>query len=128
MMGTPYEIQTAGKILFLEDVGEDPYRIDRMLSTLKLAGKFDDVNAVILGCFTRRRGEQKWSDDMSMDHVLKDYFANLGVPVLKDFPVGHVKYNTTLPIGAEAELDATKGTLTILENPVQQPAASEQKE
>lgn len=128
MMGTPYEIQTAGKILFLEDVGEDPYRIDRMLSTLKLAGKFDDVNGVILGCFTRRRGEQKWSDDMSMDHVLRDYFAGLGVPVLKDFPVGHVKYNTTLPVGAEVELDATKGTLTILENPVEQPAASQQKE
>lgn len=121
MMGTPYEIQTAGKILFLEDVGEDPYRIDRMLSTLKLAGKFDDVNGVILGCFTRRRGEQKWSDDMSMDHVLKDYFADLGVPVLKDFPIGHVKYNTTLPVGAEAELDATQGTLTILEKPVQSP-------
>lgn len=118
MMGTPYEIQTAGKILFLEDVGEDPYRVDRMLSTLKLAGKFDKVNGVILGCFTRRRGEQKWSDDWSMDDVLKDYFAGLGVPVLKDFPVGHVMYNTTLPIGAEAELNATNGTLRILENPV----------
>lgn len=122
MMGTPYEIQTAGKILFLEDVGEDPYRIDRMLSTLKLAGKFDHVNGVILGCFTRRRGEQKWSDDWSMDDVLKDYFADLGVPVLKDFPVGHVMYNTTLPVGVEAELNATQGTLTILEDPVELPA------
>ncbi|MGD9632516.1 MAG: LD-carboxypeptidase [Pirellulales bacterium] len=127
MMGSPYEIETDGKILFLEDVGEDPYRIDRMLSTLKLAGKFDHVNGVILGHFTRRRGEQKWSDDWSMDDVLDEYFAGLGVPVLKDFPVGHVSYNTTLPVGAEVELDATKGTLQVLENPVELPARSKEK-
>lgn len=121
LMGTPYEIQTAGKILLLEDVGEDPYRIDRMLSTLKLAGKFDHVAGVVLGCFTHREDEEPWSDDWSMDDVLADYFANLGVPVLKQFPIGHVPYNTTLPIGAECELDATAGTIRLLENPVTLP-------
>lgn len=128
MMGSPYEIETAGRILFLEDVGEDPYRIDRMLSTLKLAGKLDQASGVILGCFTRRKGEQKWSDDWGMNDVLKDYFADLGIPVLKDFPIGHVPYNTTLPIGAEVELNATKGTLRILENPVELPARRKEKE
>lgn len=118
LMGTPYEIETDGKILFLEDVGEAPYRIDRMLSTLKLAGKFDKVRGVILGAFTRRKDEDPWDDDWSMQDVLRDYFEKLGVPVLANFPIGHVPYNTTLPIGAEAELDATAGTVTILENPV----------
>lgn len=118
MMGTPYEIQTDGKILFLEDVGEAPYRVDRMLSTLRLAGKFDHVRGVILGQFSAREKEAKWDDDESIDDVLKDYFGKLGVPVLNRFPVGHVRYNTTLPVGAMAELDADTQTLRLLENPV----------
>ncbi len=124
LMGTPFEIQTDGKILFLEDVGEDPYRIDRMLSTLKLAGKFDQVAGVILGCFTIREKEEPWSDDWSMNNVLADYFADLGVPVLQQFPVGHVPFNTTLPIGIETELDATAGTIRFLETPVRLPKDS----
>jgi muramoyltetrapeptide carboxypeptidase len=118
LMGTPFEIQTDGKILFLEDVGEDPYRIDRMLSTLKLSGKFDHVAGIILGHFTRRKDEEPWSDDWSMNNVLDDFFAKLGVPVLNQFPIGHVPYNTTLPVGAAAELNATAGTIRLLENPV----------
>jgi muramoyltetrapeptide carboxypeptidase len=121
LMGTPFEIQTDGKLLFLEDVGEDPYRVDRMLSTLKLAGKFDHVVGVILGCFTRREDEEPWSDDWSMNDVLADYFDNLGVPVLEQFPVGHVPFNTTLPIGVDSELDATTGTIRFLESPVKLP-------
>ena len=121
LMGTPFEIQTDRKILILEDVGEDPYRIDRMLSTLKLAGKFDHVAGIILGCFTHREEEEPWSDDWSMDDVLDDYFGQLGVPVLKQFPIGHVPFNTTLPLGVDAELDATVGTVRLLENPVRLP-------
>jgi muramoyltetrapeptide carboxypeptidase len=118
MMGSPYEIETDGKILFLEDVGEAPYRIDRMLSTLKLAGKFDKVRGVVLGHFTRRKDEAEWDDDWSMQDVMRDYFAKLGVPVLANFPVGHIPFNTTLPVGAEVELDADACTLRVLENPV----------
>ena len=121
LMGTPFEIQTDGRILFLEDVGEDPYRVDRMLSTLKLAGKFDHLAGAILGCFTSREEEQPWSDDWSMNDVLAEYFAELGVPVIQQFPAGHVPYNTTLPIGVETELDATIGTVRLLENPVRLP-------
>jgi len=118
MMGSPFEIQTAGKILFLEDVGEAPYRVDRMLSTLKLAGKLDGLAGVILGRFTSREKEPKWDDEASIDDVLKDYFGQLGVPVVNDFPVGHVRYNATLPVGALAELDADAQTLRLLENPI----------
>jgi muramoyltetrapeptide carboxypeptidase len=118
LMGTPYEIQTDGKILFLEDVGEAPYRVDRMLNTLRLAGKFDHVAGVILGAFTARDEEPDWDDDATIDDVLGDYFKDVGVPVLGHFPIGHVRYNATLPVGALAELDATRQTLQVLENPV----------
>ncbi len=118
MMGTPYEIQTEGRILFLEDVGEAPYRVDRMLNTLRLAGKFDHVAGVILGAFSARDEEAPWDTDATVDDVLRDYFAKLNVPVLMHFPVGHVRYNATLPVGTMAELDAGEQTLQILENPV----------
>jgi muramoyltetrapeptide carboxypeptidase len=118
LMGTPYELETDGKILFIEDVGEAPYRVDRMLSTLRLAGKFDKVNGVILGAFTARDEEAEWDDDASIDDVLREYFADLGVPVLAKFPVGHVRYNATLPIGAMVEMDADRQSLRLVENPV----------
>jgi muramoyltetrapeptide carboxypeptidase len=118
LMGTPYEIETDGKILFLEDVGEAPYRVDRMLSTMRLAEKFDKVAGVILGAFTARDEEPDWDEDASIDDVLRDYFAKLDVPVLAYFPVGHVRYNATLPVGALVELDTTRQTLRVLENPV----------
>jgi muramoyltetrapeptide carboxypeptidase len=121
MMGTPYEIQTDGKILFLEDVGEAPYRIDRMLRTLKEAGKFDHAAGIVLGCFTAREEEPAWDDDESVDDVINEYFGDLHIPVLAQFPTGHVRFNTTLPFGAEMELDATHGTLQLLENPVTLP-------
>ncbi|MBT6709677.1 MAG: LD-carboxypeptidase [Candidatus Marinimicrobia bacterium] len=118
LMGTPYEIETDGKILFIEDVGEAPYRIDRYLSQLRLAGKLDNLKGVILGKFTRRADEPP--DDknsFSMMEVLEQYFSHLGVPVLANFPIGHHKYNISLPIGILAELDADKQIIQILHNP-----------
>jgi muramoyltetrapeptide carboxypeptidase len=119
-MGTPYEIQTRGKILFLEDVGEAPYRIDRYLSTLRLAGKLDHVKGVILCKFTRTQKAEDHPSEFSVDDVFRQYFADLGVPVIYNFPVGHYKFNATLPIGARVELEATEDgcRVTVLENPV----------
>ena len=120
LMGTPYEIETKGKILFIEDVGEAPYRIDRYLSQLRMAGKFDHLEGVILGKFTRRATESP--DDgnsFTIMEILKQYFSNLGVPVLANFPIGHYKYNISLPIGVMAEIDADKQLIHILENPTQ---------
>ncbi|HEX4414055.1 MAG TPA: LD-carboxypeptidase [Lacipirellulaceae bacterium] len=121
MMGSPYEIQTDGKLLFLEDVGEEPYRVDRMLNTLRLAHKFEHVSAVILGQFAPREKEPKWDSDETMDEVLIDYFAKSKVPVVSHFPIGHVRYNATFPVGAMAELDADAQTVRIVENPVSLP-------
>ncbi len=120
LMGTPYEIETDGKILFMEDVGEAPYRIDRYFSQLKLAGKFDHVSGIILGKFTRRATEPPDDENsFTMMEVLEQYFSDLDVPVIANFSVGHYKYNITFPIGIMAELDADKQTLHILENPTQ---------
>ncbi len=118
LMGTPYEIDTDGKILFIEDVGEAPYRIDRYLSQLKMGGKLDHLQGVILGKFTRRSDEIP--DDpksFKMIEVLKQYFSDLGVPVLANYPVGHYKYNVTLPIGALVRIDAEKKLINILQSP-----------
>lgn len=115
LMGTPHEIDTAGKILFVEDVNEDPYRVDRMLATLKAAGKLDGVAGVILGRFTKAEVDE--GDNYTMDQVFDDYFADAPYPVLAHFPAGHVRDNATLPFGVPAELDAETQTLRFLEEP-----------
>lgn len=115
--GTPYEIETKGNILFLEDIEEAPYRIDRMLSQLELSGKLDEPAGVVLGIFKGCDAENP-EEEFTLRQVFDRYFAGRPYPVVMDFPVGHVLPNATLPVGAMAELDATKGTLRILENPV----------
>ncbi len=118
LMGTPFEIQTKDKVLFLEDIGEAPYRIDRMLCTLKLAGKLSGISAAVLGQFTRREEEVTSDEKTTIDEVLDEYFKPLGVPVIKNFPIGHHRCNITLPIGARCEIDADEGTIRLLEDPV----------
>ncbi len=117
LMGTEYEIQTDGCLLFLEDVRERPYRVDRFLSQLRLAGKLDRPAGVILGQFTRSEPKPDEST-LSMDQVFDDYFADAPYPVVKNFPVGHHRINATLPIGVLAELNADRGVLTLLESGV----------
>ncbi len=120
-MGTPYEVQTKGRILFVEDVREAPYRIDRFLSTLRLAGKLKELNGVILCHFTRTEKEGEEPSEFSVNQVFEQYFADLGIPVIYDFPTGHHKFNASLPVGALVELQATEdgNTVTVLEDPVQ---------
>jgi muramoyltetrapeptide carboxypeptidase len=113
-LGTPYALQPEGAILFLEDVHEAPYRVDRMLSQLRLAGVLDAVAGVVLGSFTDRGPE----DAKEFDRVLRDYFGARKVPVLMHYPVGHTARNATLPHGALVELDADRGALRVLDNPV----------
>lgn len=112
-MGTPYEVDTKGAILFLEETNEEPYRIDRFLSQLQLGGKLDGVSGVVLGQFNKCVGE-----DFTVEDLWQQYFANKPYPVVRDFPTGHVIDNATLPEGAMAELDAAAGTVRLLEDPV----------
>ena len=114
-MGTPAEVETAGRILFLEDVSERLYRIDRYLTQLRLAGKFESVAGVLLGTFSFDEGDQ--ADSASeINAFLTEFFTNLGVPVLSGFPAGHEHYNLTLPMGGQIKLDADKRQVTLLEN------------
>jgi muramoyltetrapeptide carboxypeptidase len=105
-IGTPWEIQTTGKILFLEDVAEKPYRIDRMLMHLKLAGKFHGVRAIIFGVM---RGCAPTSDgEEPLDKVILRVLGGLGIPIVTGLPSGHVHQgNITLPFGVPAQLDAS---------------------
>lgn len=112
LLGTPYAPEVEGRVLFLEDVGEQPYRVDRMLTTLSQAGFFRRVSAVVLGTFTESRPGR---DGVTVTDVLRERFAMIGKPVLMGLPAGHVDDNLELPFGAEVEVDADKGTLTFLE-------------
>ena len=117
VLGTPYELEAEGSILFLEDVGEQPYRIDRFLSQLQLSGILDRLNGVLLGQFTDcEPAEGKRS--LSIDEIFDHYFSGLRIPILENFPTGHCQDNATLPLNIEVELDADNRTLRILQNPV----------
>lgn len=118
MMGTPYEMETAGRILFLEDIGERLYRIDRYLSQLRLAGKLSELASVLLGSFSYDDGDQT-DDPAEIAALCHEFFADLGVPVLAGFPAGHEAFNLTLPIGGLIKLDADARQVTLLENCVE---------
>src|SRR5579863_6089697 len=118
-MGTPYEIETRGRILFLEDVDEEPYSIDRMLTQLRLAGKLDAAAGIIFGeCQDCRPREfkQSFESTLSVGEVVDDILGPLRIPVLSGLTIGHTDDQLTLPLGVMAQLDAAKGELTIQES------------
>ena len=118
-MGSVFEIQTVGSILFIEDVGEAPYRIDRYLSELKLAGKLDRVNGIIIGRFSRRETEAPdRSTDFKMHQVFQQYFSIMKVPVIFNFPSGHGSKNVSLPLGCIVEINTDFETFKVLEPPI----------
>ncbi len=114
LLGTRFMPDLRGAILFLEDVGEEVYRIDRMLSHLRLAGALDELAGVMVGQFTEM-GRRGADGAMGFDRVLAHYLAPLGVPVAMGFPIGHVDDQWTLPVGIRARLDADAGRLELLE-------------
>ncbi|NWF84130.1 MAG: LD-carboxypeptidase [Bryobacteraceae bacterium] len=115
-MGTPWEIQTEGKILFLEDVDEPPYSVDRMLTHLRLAGKFRGIRGLIIGecadCVPRRPSAE---GGFSLGEIYDNILGDLKVPVVTGLTIGHTDDQLTLPLGVEATLDADAATLTINE-------------
>ena len=117
-MGTPYEIETKGKILLMEDVGEAPYRIDRMILQLGLAGKLAEAAGIVWGTCTDCDSNTNSSFELSlsMSEVLDDMLGKLGVPSMAGLVFGHTREKSTIPLGVEAELDATAKTFTILES------------
>lgn len=110
LLGTPHEINTDGKILFLEDRGEKLYRVDRLLQQLRLAKKFKKVSGILLGEFR----DFDASEEALMD-LFRDVFREVEVPVLYGFPAGHCDEKVTLPLGVSAVLNADEGILDIPE-------------
>lgn len=114
LVGTPHWPDLDGAILFLEDVGEDLYRVDRMLAHLRAAGVLAGLAGVAVGRFTQL--QRHMSDGaFGYDEVLATYFEPLGIPVAFGFPVGHIDDQWTLPLGVRARLDAGTGELELLE-------------
>ncbi len=117
LLGTPYEIDTKDKILFIEDVNEEPFRIDRMLCQLHLSGKLRQCRGFLVGGFTRCEA-RKGSSSLSLEAILKQYLGGLNVPAMAGFPAGHLPEQATLPFGSHVRLDAGGQKLSILERPV----------
>jgi len=121
-LGTPYEIDTDNKILFLEDIGEDLEAIDGYFQQLKLAGKFKNIKGVVFGrmvnCFDY--GGKKYR----LRNLVRDLFSHLEIPILYGFPSGHFQkekhkqVNLTLPLGVEVIVDTNKLSLIIDESAV----------
>lgn len=112
LLGTPFEPDFRDKLLFLEDVGEAPYRVDRMLTQLWLAGKLDEVSGIAFGKFTEADVD---GNSFSIEHVLRERCAGLEVPVVRGLMIGHVEDQTVIPVGGMAELDGDAGSLKLLE-------------
>ena len=112
MMGTPWEIKTDGAILFLEDVREDLYRIDRMLTQLALGGKFDRLAGFVFGRCSQCNYD---GPSFSLEEILQDRFGSGRFPAISGLSFGHIEQKLTLPVGALAKLDAVAGTLTLIE-------------
>lgn len=117
MAGTPWQPDLRGKILFLEDCGERPYQVDRMLTLLTNSGMLKGVRGVLLGDFKadvvyKERGERKYWREM-----FRERFEPLDVPVLENLPVGHGKWNEPLPLGVRVAI-TRHGQLELLSQPV----------
>ncbi len=111
LCGTAHLPSFAGAILLLEDIGERPYRLDRALTQLWSSGALQGVRGLALGTF---QGCEEKSTGEGPEPVFQDFARRLGVPAALGFPVGHVNANFAVPLGAEAELDASLGRLTFL--------------
>jgi len=114
LVGTPYLPDMHGSLLFLEDINEEPYKIDRMLMQLKLAGILSQVNGMIIGEFRKCIPEEP-EKSLTLKQVLQGHLADLNIPVFYGGKFGHIKDKWTLPLGIKAEMDANVGSLKLLE-------------
>jgi muramoyltetrapeptide carboxypeptidase len=117
LLGTPFMPSLDGAILLLEDVGERPYRLDRMWTHLRLAGVFERVRGIVLGDFNEC--EEKNASYTAAD-VLRSLAEETGLPCAAGFPIGHAAINQPVPLGTAVRLDATEARLTFLEGAVRE--------
>ncbi len=114
LAGSSYLPDFSGKILFLEDVGEAPYRIDRMFSTLKLMGALDRIAGFVFGdCSDCNPGDGYGS--LTLDQIFDDYILPLKIPAYRGAMIGHIREQFIVPVGGKVEMDADAGTFRMLE-------------
>ena len=113
LTGTPYDYWIDDGIWFWEDVDESLYRVDRMLTHLRLSGRFDRIQGVIVG---KLKG---CGSEGEVDALLRGFFGPLAIPVVRDFPFGHHGDNLVMPIGPRARVDTTEQTMTIVTSAVE---------
>jgi muramoyltetrapeptide carboxypeptidase len=115
IMGTKYQPNFNGSVLVIEDIGEEPYRIDRYLSQLKNSGVLYKINACILGQFTDCAPKEP-EKSLTLEQIFNDYLGNLKIPVISNLSYGHIPQKLTLPLGARVRVDAKRQKITIIES------------
>lgn len=116
MLGSEYLPGWRNSILFLEDVGEDIYRVDRMLTQLKLNGVLNKINGLVFGKCTGCEVAEGFH--FTLEQILQDHIKNLAIPAFVGTNIGHIDKMFTLPIGIQAKINANKGIITLLESSV----------
>jgi len=114
MVGSDYLPDFKGNILFVEDVEEDIYRIDRMLTQLKLAGILAEISGFVFGKCSNCDSDGTYGD-LTLEEVLDDHIKPLGIPAWYGSMIGHIEDKFTIPLGVKAEIDADEGKITLLE-------------
>jgi muramoyltetrapeptide carboxypeptidase len=120
-LGTPFEVDLKGKMLFIEEVGEEPYKLDRMLTHLWLTGKLHELAGLVIGKLTDCKPSDykpAFSHTLGIEEILRTRIEPIGIPAIYGAMIGHVRDKITVPLGIEATLDADAGTLSINDNAV----------
>lgn len=113
-LGTPYELDTRGKLLFIEDIDEEPYRLDRMLNQLRLAGKFADAAGILI-CDFHNCVPSKRKVSFTLEEIFKEHIVSAGKPTLSGFKIGHCSPNIAVPLGIGARMSTYEKLLACTE-------------
>jgi len=118
LMGTSYMPVLKNCILMIEDIGEEPYRIDRFLNQLRLANTFEHINGIILGRFVDCFEKDKSKESITLNEVMEHYLSKVKIPVLYSFSHGHIKENLTIPFGINCKFNSSRGIVEFTESAV----------
>lgn len=114
IIGTKYQPDFKDSILVIEDIGEEPYRIDRYLSQLKNSDVLSKIKGCIFGQFTDCVPKEE-GKSLTLEQIFQDYFGNLKIPIISNLSYGHIPQKLTLPVGAKVRIDSKRKTITIVE-------------
>jgi len=114
-IGTRYCPDFTGAILVLEDIGEEPYKLDRAVTTMDLHGAFDKINALVLGKFVKCNGSKVSEKNITINEIIKPIAESKDIPTLINLSYGHIPNKITLPIGVSASIDSADGTFVLNE-------------